>query len=269
MPNDITMLEDLFDPEVVGDLINEKLVDAIKFSPLCRIDSTLQGRPGSTITLPSFAYIGDADVLPEGEDVPITKLTASTVQATIYKIAKAVQLTDESMLSGHGDPFGQAIMQIVLSIASKLDYDILDVLSTAKLTHKFSGSLPTPDDISDALIQFGEDIDGAKVYLCSPDAYALIRKSDGWIPGTEIGAQMIINGAVGMLHGCQVVITNKLSTPNTSFIVKPGALALYLKRDTVVETARDIINFSTVMSVSKHYVGYLYDASKAIKIEKE
>ena len=51
-----------------------------------------------------------------------------------------------------------------------------------------------------------------------------------------------------------------------NFIVKPGALAIYMKRDTLLETDRDIINKSTVMTVDKHYVAYLYDASKAIKI---
>jgi hypothetical protein len=39
-----------------------------------------------------------------------------------------------------------------------------------------------------------------------------------------------------------------------------------MKRDTLLETDRDIINKSTVMTVDKHYVVYLYDASKAIKI---
>ena len=262
-----TKLNDLFNPQVIGDMINTKLVHAIKFSPLCRIDNTLVGRPGSTITLPSFAYIGDAATVPEGDDIPISKLTESTVEATIYKVGKGVQITDEAVLSGYGDPLGEAVKQIQIAIASKIDNDILAILSNigANMTHSCTG-LVTADDIADALVKFGEDIEGEKVLLCSPETYAGLRKANDWCPASEIAAQLIIRGAVGMIHGCQVVISNKLSTPKTAYIVKPGALALYMKRDILVETDRDIINKSTVITADKHFVGYLYDASKAIKL---
>lgn len=262
-----TMLTNLFNPQVVGDLINAKLVDAIRFSPLCRIDNTLVGRPGSTITLPSFAYIGDADTVPEGDDIPISQLIASTVEATIYKVGKGVQITDEAVLSGYGDPLGEAVKQIQTAIASKIDNDILTILSGigANMTHACDARV-TADDIADALIKFGEDIEGEKVLLCSPETYAGLRKADDWCPASEIAAQLIIKGAVGMIHGNQVVVSNKLSAPKTAYIVKPGALALYMKRDILVETDRDIINKSTVITADKHFVGYLYDASKAIKL---
>ena len=38
-----TLLQDLFVPEVVADAIDKKLVDAIRFSPLAIIDTTLVG----------------------------------------------------------------------------------------------------------------------------------------------------------------------------------------------------------------------------------
>jgi len=263
-----TTLTNLFNPQVIGDMINRKLVDAIKFSPLCRIDNTLVGRPGSTITLPFFTYIGDAEKVLEGNDIPISRLTESTVGVTIYKVGKGVQITDEAVLSGYGDPLGEAVKQIQIAIASKIDNDILTILSgiDTNMTHPCTGSVITADDIADALVKFGEDIEGEKVLLCSPETYAGLRKADEWCPASEIAAQLIIRGAVGMIHGCQVVISNKLSTLETAYIVKPGALALYMKRDILVETDRDIINKSTVITADKHFVGYLYDASKAIKL---
>lgn len=264
-----TKLADLFNPQVVGDMINKKLTDAIKFSPLCRLDYTLQGRPGSTITLPYFKYIGDATKVAEGTDIPISKLTESTVEATIYKVGKGVQISDEAVLSGYGDPLEETVTQLGMAIASKLDNDILEILAAISGNMLFTSTSSdafTSDDIADALVKFGEDIEGDKVILISPEQYAVLRKSDDWCPASEISAQIIINGTVGMIHGCQVVVTNKLSTPKNAYIVKPGALALYLKRDTLVETDRDIINKSTVMTADKHYVGYLYDASKAIKM---
>ena len=262
-----TKLSNLFNPQVVADLIHAKLTDAIRFAPLCRVDYTLTGRPGSTLTLPTYAYIGDATVVAEGSDIPIAQLTESTTSVTISKVGKGVQITDEAVLSGYGDPLTEAVNQIRTSIASKVDNDILTILGgvASNMTHTASGNM-TADVVADALVKFGEDIEGDKVLLVSPEDYAILRKAGDWCPPSEIAADLVIKGAVGMVHGCQVVVSNKLTGKKQAFVVKPGALALYLKRDTLVETDRDIINKSTVMTADKHFAGYLYDASKAIKI---
>ena len=84
-----TKLANLFNPQVVADMIDAKLVDAMRFAPLARVDTTLVGRPGSTVTLPSFAYIGDAVDVAEGADIPIGQLTESTTTATVKKAGKA------------------------------------------------------------------------------------------------------------------------------------------------------------------------------------
>ena len=130
----------------------------------------------------------------------------------------------------------------------------------------------TSDEVANALVKFGEDIDGEKVLLIAPEQLAQLRVNENWIPATDMGVQALMSGVIGMIWGCQVVISNKIkldlvSGKFTNFIVKPGALAIYMKRDTLLETDRDIVNKSTVMTVDKHYVSYLYDASKAIKIE--
>lgn len=91
-----TYLSSLFNPQVVADLIDTKLTDNMVFAPLARIDYTLQGRAGNTVTLPYYSYIGAAVSVSEGYDIPITKLTQTTSSVTIVKYGKAVQLTDEA-----------------------------------------------------------------------------------------------------------------------------------------------------------------------------
>lgn len=265
-----TYLANLFNPQVVGDMLNTKLTDAIKLAPLAIVDTTLEGRPGDTVTLPYYSYIGDAQTVAEGNDISISQLTEQTKSVKIKKFGKGVQLTDEAVLSGYGDPIGQATTQLALSIASAVDNDLLAALDANTNAHEITAKM-TADDIADALVLFGEDIDGEKVLLTDATGYATIRKAEGWIPGTEIGANMIIRGAVGMIHGCQVVVTNRIKAKGnvTNYhIVKPGALAVYMKRDTMVETDRDIINKSTVMTADKHFATYLLDSSKAIRIEQ-
>lgn len=265
-----TFLADIINPQVMADMIEKKLTDAIRFAPLAVIDRTLEGRPGDRITLPSWNYIGDAAVVAEGADITVNQLTASSTPVAVHKIGNAVEITDEALLSGYGDPVGEAIRQLALSIGSGEDNEMLTTLTgiAAGMTYTYSGTTPTADDVADALELFGEDIDGEKVILASPAAYTAFRKADDWVPASDIAADLIIRGTVGMVHGCQIVVSNKLKNNNNLFIVKPGALRIFTKRETLVETDRDILAKYTVISADKHFATYLYDASKAIKLTK-
>lgn len=262
-----TYLANLFNPQVVGDRIQKKLFDYVRFAPLARVYDNLEGRPGSTVTLPFYNSIGAAQLVGEGQDIPISQLTESTVTVTISKYAKGVQITDEAVLSAYGDPIGEAVDQIAQSIAQAYDNAMLAAMGTSAAANMTTAAAAlTADGIASALTLFGEDIDGEKVILVNPAAYETIRKANGWIPGTEVAANMIIRGTVGMIHGCQVVVSNKLTTANCAYIVKPGALAIYNKRGILVETDRDIINKSTVITADRHAAVYVLDKTKLIKM---
>lgn len=264
-----TKLANLVNPEVIGDMIDKKLIDLIKFAPLAKIDSSLVGQPGSTIKLPYYNYIGDAAVVAEGADIPIKQLSESTVSVTISKIGNGVQVSDEAVLSGYGDPIGEATTQIAMSIASKVDTDLVTALDGNTTNTLAITAAMTADNVADALVKFGEDIDGPMVIVVNADTYATLRKAQTWVPASEIAANIIMSGVVGQIFGCQVVVSNRIKTNAkvTNFhIVKPGALAVYLKRDTMVETDRDIVNKSTVITADKHFATYLLDPTKAIKI---
>lgn len=223
--------------------------------------------------------IGDAEVLAEGSSLTPVSLNTTSTTVQVAKIARGVQLTDEAILSGYGDPFGQATTQIATAIANKVDNQMLAVLASITGAMVYTTSTSTtaiaPADISNALELFGEDIDvGEKVVIVSPGLYTKIRNTNNtWLPASEISADRLIRGAVGEIYGCQVIVSNKLKDADhdydeEAYIVKPGALRLIMKRDTLIETDRNILNFSTVITGSKHEVCYLYDGSKAIRIKK-
>lgn len=270
-----TLLANLFNPEVVGDIIDKKLVDLMKFAPLAEIDNTLVGRPGDTLTMPYYSYIGDAAVLSENSSLTVSTLVASTVSVPVVKIAKGVELTDEAVLSGYGDPFGEAANQIALAIASQTDNMVLSALhgitGTMLSETTSTSTLPAAADITAALELFGEDIDGVKVALVSPAVYTQMRANTStWVPASEIAAGIAVRGVVGEYQGCQVMVSNKLKSDATGegdiYIVKPGALRIILKRDILVEYDRNILKFTNVITASKHLAAYLYDSSKAIRI---
>ncbi len=265
-----TLLADLLDPQVVADYIDKKLIDNIRLSPLAVIDNTLVGKPGDEITLPQYNYVGAATAVAEGADIPIAKLSQTTAKVKVSKIGRAVEFSDEALLSGYNnDIAAEAAKQVVVAINDKVETDLIAKMSTdATLSETITtGATYDPaDGIADALTQFGEDIDGEKVIVIPPAFYADLRKSKMWIPNTEIGANAIIRGTIGMVHGCQVVPMNRLTASNTAFIVKPGALAIFMKRNTLVEFDRDILSEMNYIKASKLFAPYVYDKSKVIKV---
>ena len=108
----LTKMENMINPEVMGPMINAKIEALAKLTPYARIDTTLQGVPGDTKTIPSWKYIGDADDVAEGEEVGLTTLQASSTTFTIKKAMKAVGITQEAVNSGLGNPIGQAELQL-------------------------------------------------------------------------------------------------------------------------------------------------------------
>lgn len=272
MSDTVTKLANLINPEVMADMIREKLVDEIKFTPLAKVDTTLQGRAGDTVTLPKYSYIGDAVDVAEGAKIDITNLSATSTSVKVKKAAKGVAITDEAALSGYGDPIGELTSQLATAIAQKVDNDCMTALNGIKaaMTHDVSATDAISSGVvADALVKFGEDLDGDKVLLIAPAQLAQIRKDPDYINRSEIATQMVMSGAVGAIWGCEVVVTNKIkaaSSKFTNFIVKPEALAIFMKRGVEVETARDIETKTTKMTADEHYAAYLLDESKAIKL---
>ena len=267
-----TKLADLFVPEVIAQEVEQKLIDKLVMEQFMEVDTTLQGRAGDTVTLPSFQYIGDAEDVAEGEAIPTSKLAHSTRQATIKKIGKGVPVTDEAVLSGYGDPIGEATSQLAVSIKSKLDADtqaMLDEDVKAGMTVG-DGSAELDDAlISKALVKFGEDIEGQMVCPINPDQLASLRDNNFFIPASEISADLRVNGSLGSIHGVQFVIRNRVKAKGgkiNNYIIKERPIKYLLKRDVLVETERDAGTQVTTIYASKLGDAFLYDESKVVKM---
>lgn len=266
----VTNLSDLVKVEVLSDLINTNLEDSIKLAPLATIDTSLVGQPGDTVKLPKYAYIGDAEDVNEGEEITITTLSATSESITVKKVAKGIEITDEAALSGYGDPIGTAANQLKQSIAQKVDADCFAALEEIgeSMTSGDGTEALSADTVADALVLFGQNSGGEKVLLIAPSQLAQLRKDSSFIYPCDMGMAVMQEGTVGSIHGCQIVLSDKITDGETitNYIVKPGALAIFMKRDTNVETSRNIVTKTTTATVDKHYVAYLADESKAIKL---
>lgn len=269
---DPTKLADLFVPEVIAQEVEQKLIDKLVMEQFMEVDTTLQGRAGDTVTLPSFKYIGDAEDVAEGEAIPTSKLAHQTRQATIKKIGKGVPVTDEAVLSGYGDPIGEATSQLAVSIKSKLDADTQAMLDTdVKAGMTVGDGSAELDDalISKALVKFGEDIEGQMVCPINPDQLASLRDNNFFVPASEIGADIKVNGSLGMIHGVQFVIRNRVKANGgkiNNYIIKGKPIKYLLKRDVLIETERDASTQVTTIYASKLGDAFLYNESQVVRM---
>ena len=243
---------DVFDPEVVSDMINAKVTAKAAMTGYIKVDNTLEGAPGSTVTIPKWGYIGAAEDYAEGEPIDTTKMAFTTAQYSIKKIGKGVRLTDEAQLSGYGNPMGVATNQIATSINEKLDNDRVDVLYESKNVCDQSISVIKYTAIVDGIDMFNEEEDSKKVILIHSKQKTQLRKDADFIAADKIGTELLTSGAIGRIAGCDVVVSNKVKCEEGVYynpIIKldndteteddMAAVTYFIKKGNLVEHERE------------------------------
>lgn len=258
-----TLLANGINPEVMADMISAKLTNAIRFSTVAEIDNTLVARPGDTVTIPVWSYIGNAADLAEGvADVPVV-MSATDSTATVKKVAKSVELTDEVALSGYGDPLGEAANQVALAIAGKVDADILTALKTTALTAGNVANIIDHSQVVAGVMAFLDEEVGQPMFLfVHPYQYGELQLDAKFQESTP---EMLRSGIVGRIAGCDVVVSKQIVN-GAPVLAKLGAVKVFMKKDVAVETQRNILAKTTVIAADEHYVAVLADASKAVKL---
>ena len=279
MANQTTMIADLINPQVMADMISAKIESKIVVAPIAKIDRTLVGNPGNTITVPQYAYIGDAEDIAEGIAAETVKLSTTTSTVTVKKAMKAVELTDEAVLSGYGNPVGETNNQLAKSIASKIDVDAMAALQQAQLVYDGSANKIGYDGIVDAIDVFDEEFNSQKVIFVHPKQVTQLRKDPNFTSADKYSGNVIMTGEIGMIANGRVVPSKKvpLDEGGANYlcpIVKLNgdaeteddapALTIYLKRDVNVETDRVSLARKTDISADEHYAAALSNTSKVV-----
>ena len=269
-----TKLANLVNPQVMADMISAGLPAKIKFTPLAKVDTTLVARPGNTITVPKYAYIGEAADVAEGVAMGTTVLTASTTEATVKKAGKAVELTDEAVLSGYGDPVGEATNQLKMSVADKVDSDCYTALKGASLVYDGSAGAISYAGIVNAVDLFEEETENVKVMLVHPKQVTTLRLDEDFKSIDKYPLQTVMTGTIGEIAGVQIVPSKKVANEEGNYICpivitskeenEQAALTIYMKRNVELETDRDILAKTTVISVDEHYTAVLSNEAKVV-----
>lgn len=267
MANDVTTIAKMVNPQVMADMISAKIKEKIVVTPFAKIDTTLRGRAGDTVTVPSYKYIGDAEDVAEGVECGTVFLETSTETFTIKKAMKAVVLTDEAVLSGYGNPVGETNTQLAKSIASKVDNDAMEALGKAQMKYsKDAEKLISYSGIVSAIDLFEEEVQSDKVMFIHPKQVTQLRLDPDFISADKYNNAVMMRGEIGMIAGVRVVPSKKVKAFESKYacpIVKLNndseteddapALTIFLKRDTNVETERKSLARETAISVDRIY----------------
>lgn len=261
-----TKLVDLIDPEVLSDLIEERINGNSTFLPLAKENRELVGVAGSTITVPTLVIDGSAAaIVAEYGTIPTKKLTSKTVSVQVKKAGEGVSVSDEVLNSALGDPLNNAANQISDAIGTRISLDILeDLLATENV---IEGDL-TLSTLDKAVGSFKDNYFDPKVIIINEEDYDTVRAlvTDDFNRPTPLTDDVIINGSRDMLFGAQIVVDRNVEV-GTILVAKPEAVTIYVKEGLSIELDRKADSASTTIYGTKHYATHLSNPSKVVKID--
>lgn len=274
----MTKLIDLVDPQVLADMIVEKLKAKISVIGYAKLDTTLEGRAGSKVSVPRRKFDGIAVEVAEGEAIPIRKLIDEIVDYAIKKAGIGTEVTDEVIESGLGDPVADSVVAIVNSILAKLDIDAMTELLKAGTILTDDGLIGY-DSIVNGIDLFEEEEISDKVVLVHPTQLTGIRKDEAFIDRTKYGNEVMVTGEVGSIAGARVKPSKRVEGCGGYFynpIIKLSgdpevdeetpALTYYLKRDTNVEFDRKSRYRKTEITGDQMYVVALTNGERVVLV---
>jgi|SRR5690606_24201866 len=253
-----TKAADLLNPEVLADVVAGKLPNAIRFAPYAKVDNTLVGMAGDTITRPVYGYVGPADELQEGVPMDPAKLSMTTTQVTVKEAGKAIEVTEKAIITNVSGTMDEAANQITLSIADKMEIDYLATLGTTLLS--FDGTATTAQNIVDAIDVFNDEDDENYILFINPKDYTALSKS------LIVGNTFLTKAQIADLVGVKdIVKTNRLDV-GTSYIQKEGAVEIVYKKRPNVERDHDILARTFVLAGNHYYTTNLYNENGVVKL---
>ena len=277
-----TFLNDIINPQVMGDMIEAKIPHMLKFTPFAKVDTTLVGVPGDTKTVPSWNFVGAAEDVAEGAEIQTKKLTASSTTFTIKKAMQSVGVTQESINSGLGDPIGQAETQLGKALAVKMESDVLAAVLTATLKHDGSTAAISYAGIVDAVGVLDEEENTDKVMFIAPAQITKLRKDNDFIDKNKYGNEVMVSGEIGMVGNTRIVPSKQIVKTGAGTYVNPiiklepastdteyaetelPAVTIFMKKDTQVDHEWFPKKQTHDITAAKYYGVALTNAAKVV-----
>lgn len=261
-------------PDVWADMVQAKFKGKLVLGSMALNDSTLEGKPGDSVNFPKWKTLGEAEDLTEGTPMSPEQLgTTPGSKATIREAGKAVEITDKARLVSFGDPFAETQRQLGLLIARKIDRDLTAAAEApGAITVNAADKVLSWDVMVDGIAKFGDEWepDSMAGMVIHSLQRAAIYKDPNFLSADKVGATgtVIPRGVIGQIGGVNVYVSDRVTStagdeknPATynALMIRNGALGLLYKRKPTVETDRDILARTTVVTTNVHYATHRLD----------
>ena len=187
------------------------------FLPLADVDRTLQGKEGDTIKVPIWTSNAEAQEVKEGADIPLSSLKQGFTKATVKKFGIGVPYTDESDIERLGQNASRALYEISNAIANYADDSLKDAGLGVGAKRTIEATLDI-DGVDAMLSNFDTDRNGAYTIIGNRKNELILNKSvREYTRGSDVGANLAVNGATPLALGASYSRTNKM--PDNQLLV--------------------------------------------------
>ena len=258
-------------PDVYAQLVRDKIAGKVKVAQFLVNLGDLHGKVGETLTMPKWAYIGDAKDWNISTPMDVTQMKQTSTKATIKAIqAPAVKVADYDNEVELGNALEEASNQQAIGVARKYDTDAIACALESPLKYQLATkNTVTQAEMISILGLYGDDRDSADFDAIvihssfAPSFYAMDMFTSREKTMTTDGNGISVNGCIGYFLDIPVVLSDRLydATNQEGFILvmKKNAISIIPKENPFAEASRDASLRQTTIYLSQFYAMALTD----------
>jgi len=224
MADQVTRSADVLIPQVLQDMVDAILPGLLLHRQFVATDDTLVGKPGDTVTIPVWEYVGMADDLTEGVGIQTRKLSYVDRDYRIKEAGLGITVGELADLVGAGRPMDQAARQLAMAIADKENFDTVRAPLYAQ--RRFNGATDVLgyEGVVDAIDLFDEEINTDKVMFVHPKQRTQLRKDPMFLSADKYGTgqNVMLTGEFGRIANTRVVVSRAQTLFNFFYVFDPA-----------------------------------------------
>jgi hypothetical protein len=246
------------------------------------------GAPGTEFKLPFWKRMGAFGAIAEGTPMTPGAVQASAEFATVLRAGGAYEVYDTAQLVSIADPVSEIASQIGRRAAEYIDAALVTEAEKTPNTFDQTGSLKTNTagtmDQNAIVVAMTKTLGDNYMKLLQGGALVMHSKVYGDLLQLgviqnqyQFGGDVLKTGVIPTLMGLPIFVSDRVtvsvvSTVNKyqTYIVGPGALALFYQRQVQVEFDRDILLSADVIAATVHFAPHLFgfdDKTNAVAAE--
>jgi hypothetical protein len=289
-----TAITNIINPEVLADQITAKFPDQLVLgnSNLVEVDSTFPlGSPGTKFKLPFWKRIAAFGDMTEGTALTPGNITTGSEYCTVVRGGAAFEVLDTAELVSKADPVGEISSQLARRAAEYIDAKLVAQLELTPNTFdqgfgaaktNSNGTLDQNAIVLAITSTLGDNqsklLGGGGAIIMHSKVYGDLLQTGAIQNQYQSGLDVIRTGVLPTLLGLPIYVSDLVTTATVSsalnyhtYIVGPGALALFYQRQVMVEFDRDILLQADVIASTVHFAPHLFgydDQTTAVVAEQ-